>query len=696
MLQDEIHNPGADGEHGLCYVPSEPRFPTMEGSSAMASTIRRALISTALFTLCALPASALETTLFFGRPAGGELGEFGYQVRAAGDLNGDGIGDFVVGAPFDDTKGLNAGRAFVWFGGPEMTGDPDLVFDDCNGQDYLGFAVAGIGDVDGDGYADLAVGAPGADRPGGILGVVQIFRGGPGMDSVVDQELEGEVSGDRFGWSIAPAGDMDRDGTDDFVVGAPYNDAAGLDVGRVYLFTGQGSVASIGPLADVVLTGETGGGPTNTTHFAEFAPDGQPIQGPGFGFSVASVADFRGDGRAAVAVGAPGQSGATGRVYLYFASSTAGTLPPATPAVRVTNNVSNEQFGWSVAGGGTIDAGAGADLLVGAPGTNGNTGSVRIYFGSSSPPATISSPDLVRVQGTSGYRFGFAVAAAGNANGSDNNWLVGAPANSEAGAQAGRVYLYSGTSNTPTVLGPTGAAGQPVAQDQWGFSVDGMRSDLDGDGLDELVVGAPTGNAPDNAVRGVVALLSSGARIVAVPNLRLDGVQRIGPEVELSFGGAPGPVDDAVLLNEGREIARLGAGIWPGPDGLLARVPATRLLTDTVDLQWSLDGRALTQHFELPPFRGNVPTLHPAAPNPFNPRTTLAVELPEAADVRLRVLDLRGRVVKELYHGRLEAGVTPIIFDGTDQRGRALSSGTYLAVLEAGDVRAARRLALVR
>jgi hypothetical protein len=662
----------------------------------MARMTRRALISTAI--LCAAwatGAAALETTLLFGQPDGGELGEFGYQVRKAGDLNGDGTPDIVVGAPFDNARGTNAGRAFVWFGGPAMTSQPDLILDDSIGNDWFGFSVAGVGDVDGDGFDDLAVGAPGARRSG-TVGVVYLYRGGSSMNATVDRELAGEIGGDRFGWSVCAAGDMDRDGTDDFVVGAPYNDSAGVDVGRAYLFTGQGSMSSIGPLADVVYSGEAGGGPTNTTWFADFAPDGQPIAGPGFGFSVASVEGFRGDQRAAIAVGAPGQNGAQGRVYLFFASSTAGQLPASTPAVTLTNSVSNEQFGWSVAGGGTINSGSVPDLLVGAPGTNGNTGRVHIYYGTSSPPATISSANATRSAGTSGYRFGHTVAGAGNANGSDNNWLVGAPANSQAGANAGRVYLYSGLSSTPTELGPEGATGQPVAQDQWGFSLDGLLGDLDGDGREDLVIGAPTGNAPDNAERGITAIVSSGSRVVAAPSVRLESVQRMGSEVELAFGGAPGEIEDAVLSNEGREVARLGAGIWPEARGLVARVSTSVLVSDEVDLEWTTDGLVISQHFELPRFRGAVPTLHPPVPNPFNPRTTLIVELPEAAEVCVRIFDLRGREVRELFRGGLESGATPIIFDGTDHRGRALSSGTYLAVLEAGDYRAARRLALVR
>ena len=665
----------------------------------MARFTRMALAVAVFSALATGPAAALEITLLYGRVAGGELGGFGYQVRNAGDLNGDGVPDIVVGAPFDSTRGLNAGRAFVWFGGSELTGDPDLILEPANGGDYFGFAVAGVGDVDNDGFDDLAIGAPWAARGGGRLGAVYLYRGGTNMNATVDRDLEGEVGGDRFGWSIAPAGDMNRDGRDDFVVGAPYNSLDGLGVGRVYLFIGQGSMSSIGPDADVVFSGEPGGGPTNSTNFAKFAPDGVPINGSGFGFTVASVENFRGDGRACVAVGAPGTLGATGRAYLYFAASTSNQLPSATPSVTLTNNTANEEFGWSVASGGRVNTDTRIDLLVGAPGTNGSRGSVHIYYGASSPPSSISSSSLERFQGVSPYRFGHAVASAGDAEGSNNSWLVGAPANSLAGLNAGRVYLYSGTLSTPTDLGPVNAGGAPVAEDQWGHSVDGLLGDLDGDGLDEFVIGAPTGNAPDNAVRGILALVSSGSRIVALPTARLDAVRRSGSVVELSFSGETlGSVEDAVLYSQGRsrELARLGAGIWPDARGLVARVELAELQTDTVELSWTVDGLSTAASFELPAFRATVASLLPPAPNPFNPRTILSVDMPEAGPVRLRIFDLRGRIVRELYNGTLAAGITPLVFDGTDDEGRGLASGSYVAVLEAGDRRDTRRLTLVQ
>jgi hypothetical protein len=652
-----------------------------------------------ILAVCILPATAqaIEFTLFFGQPSGGELGQFGYNVRSAGDLNNDGYPDIVAGAPFDNTVGQNAGRAFVWFGGPEMTGQPDLILDDSNGFDYFGFAVAGVGDLDGDGYDDLAVGAPGFDFNGADRGRVYIYRGGFNMDANPDNDFEGEVGGDRFGWSIAGAGDMNRDGRDDMVVGAPYNDALGKDVGRAYLFVGASSVSSMGPDPDVIWSGEAGGGPTNSTNFTNFAPDGQPIDGPGFGYSLANLFDFRGDSRAAVAVGAPGQNGATGRAYLFIAASSSNQLPASTAHVTFTNNVSNEEFGWSVANGGYINSGSQADLLVGAPGGFGNRGTVHGYYGSSSTSGEVSSASFERSQGISGYRFGFAVAGAGDVDGGGGNWLVGSPTHAASGRDAGQVYLYSGTSSSPTPIGPQGGGTAPVAEDFWGFSLDGLLGDLDGDGRDDFLVGAPGGNAPDNAVRGAVALVSSGTRVVPTPSVRLAGARREGTRAVVSFdANLHGDPDQIALLNEGRVLARWGEGIHPESRGFTATFAMTELRSNSVVLQWSVNGVPGNQHFELPQLLGRVPTLHPASPNPFNPRTTLAVELPERARVKLSIYDLRGRHLRDLFDGNLDAGVTPIEFDGTDSRGRRLSSGSYFAVLETGEFRATRRVTLVQ
>ena len=70
--------------------------------------------------------------------------------------------------------------------------------------------------------------------------------------------------------------------------------------------------------------------------------------------------------------------------------------------------------------------------------------------------------------------------------------------------------------------------------------------------------------------------------------------------------------------------------------------------------------------------------------------------MPETGPIRLRIFDLRGRTVRELYHGTLPAGITPLVFDGTDDGGRRLASGGYVAVLEAGDRRDTQRLTLVQ
>src|SRR5262245_14405628 len=103
--------------------------------------------------------------------------------------------------------------------------------------DSFGAAVTGVGDVNGDGIPDFLVGAPGARGAAGITGTVSLFLGNP--DSVFttpDLVIEGEVGGDAFGFAVSAAGDVDGDGYDDFLVGAPRADATAFDAGRVYLF----------------------------------------------------------------------------------------------------------------------------------------------------------------------------------------------------------------------------------------------------------------------------------------------------------------------------------------------------------------------------------------------------------------------------------------------------------------------------
>jgi hypothetical protein len=185
------------------------------------------------------------------------------QGSCAGDLSGDGIADLVVGAPgFFLGPGLAGppGRVTVILGDPGRLARERLLIAGPQASDFFGFAVTARNDIDGDGYSDLVVGAPLTDD---TLGAIYVYRGGPSPSINADLALRGTVPGSQFGRYIAATGDLDGDGFSDLAVGAPaiYSNTPGV-FGRVYVYAGADADLSRSP---VTLTqGQTGdyfGGP---------------------------------------------------------------------------------------------------------------------------------------------------------------------------------------------------------------------------------------------------------------------------------------------------------------------------------------------------------------------------------------------------------------------------------------------------
>jgi len=382
--------------------------------------------------------------------------DFGYSVATAGDVNGDGYADVVVGA-----NGYNSitGRAYVYHGGASgLSATPALTLIGETTNNWFGISVATTGDVNGDGYADVIVGALGYSSD---TGRAYVYHGSAsGLNATPAVTLTGETTTTYFGASVATAGDVNGDGYVDVVIGARrYNSSTG----RVYIY--QGSPSGLNATPTLTLTGET---PSN------------------FGIAAATAGDVNGDGYADVIIGAMAYSSFTGRAYMYHGGASGLN---ATPALTLTGENTNNFFGYSAATAGDVNGDGYADVIVGAFGYSTATGRAYMYHGSATGLG--STPVLTLTGEATNNQFGYSVATAGDANGDGYaDMVVGAW---RYNSQTGRAYVYQGSTNglsaTPA-LTLTGSA----TNNSFGVSV-ATAGDVNGDGYADVVVGADEYNS---------------------------------------------------------------------------------------------------------------------------------------------------------------------------------------------------------
>jgi FG-GAP repeat len=374
-------------------------------------------------------------------------------------------------------------------------------------------SVSRTSDFNGDGYADLAVGAPFEDvgrSPKVDAGVVQVLLGSStGLGSGGNQEWSQDAAGvlgtssvnDKFGFAVA-IGDFNGDGFDDLAMGAPYDKDGGT--------TEAGSVN--------VLYGSASGLTTTGTQLWTPQLGGQPVQpNEHFGFALAA-GDFDCDGWADLAVGAPdyADSGISkaGAVFVLYGSHTgllsvgsqwwtqnAGGIPG--------NSESGDDFGKALAAG-DFDGNGCADLAIGVPykdvsgGVNVDDGVVDVLYGTAQSGLSGTgsqqwSQDSDGILGTAqDDAFGFSLAAGDfNGNGIDD-LAIGAPddADNPTGNFAGGVQVLYGSSSGLSTTGnqlwyqsTAGDAGGPEPFDNFGWSL--AAGDFNGSGIDDLAIGAP-------------------------------------------------------------------------------------------------------------------------------------------------------------------------------------------------------------
>ncbi len=217
-----------------------------------------------------------------------------------------------------------------------------------------GFSVSGVGDIDNDGYDDFLVGAPGYNK---AAGSAYLYRGtSSGLLTTTTDTFPGELDADQLGYQVAAAGDVNGDGVADFLISAPNGDSGVLsDTGKVFVYLGQQMPGSH-PALNKVLHGEH--------------EDDQ------FGWSAGTAGDVNGDGYADIIVGAPNFD--QGKVYVYYGSESG---IEASPSFTATGELALDFFGSAVAGAGDVNGDGYDDIIVGAKGFDHDTGKVYIYHG---------------------------------------------------------------------------------------------------------------------------------------------------------------------------------------------------------------------------------------------------------------------------------------------------------------------------
>jgi MYXO-CTERM domain-containing protein len=402
------------------------------------------------------------------------------------DVTGDGLADVAVGA-VSATRG-DDGEGQVWLLSGTTSGlgtVPDWIADGNQAYAWLGWSVAGA-DVDGDGYGDLLVGAASMDVDYLNEGRAVLFRGSSsGLERLDGWTLDGDQGAAGFGMAVAGAGDVNGDGYDDVLVGAPDYDAGEVDEGRAFLFDGSAN----GLLG--VASWVSDGGQAGASH----------------GVAVAGAGDVDGDGYTDLLVGADRFDGTFvngGRAALYRG----GPKGPATvPTWTVEGSSTGARLGQALAGAGDVNGDGFADLLVAAPAheeTTSDEGRVLVFHGSATGPA--ASPDWLRDGGQADMTFGGAVAAIGDVNADGfGDVAIGAPG---AANGSGAVFVQygsaSGLASAPDLL-----LGAGKVDSSFGAAVAGA-GDVNGDGYDDLLVGAPTSSLGDEGVAIVYAGGSAG------------------------------------------------------------------------------------------------------------------------------------------------------------------------------------------
>jgi hypothetical protein len=410
---------------------------------------------------------------------------FGSSGDLVGDINGDGIGDVAIGAPGDSRNGTDSGTVYIYAGEPSSSPTAVIV---GNAGDRFGTSIAGLGDVNDDGVEDFAVTSMKASKIGApSKAAVYIFFGGVLTDRTSDSANEIILADSSIGLTVSSAGDLDQNGGLDLAIGASQKDA-------VYVFFH----GDLFPTSSRLTLSQAG---------AVF----QGSTGSSFGASVSAAGNINGHNEGLqsrfgddLVIGAPGGSGSA-YVVVGYQGFPRGKLPIAGYAQKLAGPEVGDEFGASVTGIGDFDGDGFGDVAVGAPGKN--EGRAELYFGRSLIGVSTVDPAVFTGE-SDGDRFGAAVAGMLPLGlGGIFPLLVGAPGNDFTNEESGAVYLFSElmfaedsslrgvTANASfadrRIRNPLGGVGGAARMGS--FIRAGL--DINNDGIGDLLTGSPGSDA---------------------------------------------------------------------------------------------------------------------------------------------------------------------------------------------------------